>query len=87
LGEGAVKKTVLVAPEPTEEQKEECPGSVIAPKAAKGYLCVYMFFGKHPYEVKLEAGYVTEGGAFLIFPGVTEGEPTELAGSWAVTAE
>jgi len=73
-------ETVLVASEPSEEEKLKCPGGPQEPKAAPGVLCLYVLY---PAEspVALLGGAPLTIGATLYFA-----KTTEAFGSWAVTA-
>jgi hypothetical protein len=76
-----------------------CPGSVEAPKAAGGFLCIYQGATENPTETEeLRVSAVRHPGRFTLGAGVAgavlyvayEGpsspEVTRISGTWAVTA-
>jgi len=72
------KPTAVVVPSGGEE--EGCPGSVTAPAADPGTLCVYVKEGNG--SVFVESELVDTSGAIV----KVEGEPAYGIGAWAVTA-
>lgn len=72
--------TVLIGTEPSEEEKEKCPGGPQEPKAIPGILCLYLIYPAEP--ISLLGGSPFTFGASLFFP-----KTTKAFGSWAVTAE
>jgi hypothetical protein len=105
LGTGAISfpiplevnlgETEVVFLEPGEGETEECPGTVGAPEAKTGFLCVYTFFSglepalgviHNPAESPFGPAGAGSTGAVLTF-ALPEGEEFAGAqGTWAVTA-
>jgi hypothetical protein len=61
-----------------------CPGSVAAPAAAAGKLCLYN--EREDFEIAVETLPAPGHFGFLVFSFAPEGKGYENAGSWAVTA-
>jgi hypothetical protein len=72
------KAVLITSSSPSEEETEECPGTVAAPEAKAGFLCVYRRFGT----LNLVEAERNITGTTLIFAEGSAGY-----GSWAVTAE
>jgi hypothetical protein len=64
-----------------KEHAAECPGSALAPKAAKGNLCLYT---AEDQGLVLDSAFPIANGALLTFRGPPN---SGNGGSWAVTAE
>ena len=62
------------------EHATECPGSVVFPKAAKGYLCLYT--AEEAAGMTLQSATPSPFGALLAYTGTPS---TGSAGVWAVT--
>jgi Collagen triple helix repeat (20 copies) len=72
-------ETILINASSTAEEKVKCPGSVNAPQATPGVLCLYRFPGS---VTTFESASVPNFGAIVFFEKTAKG-----FGSWAVKAE
>jgi hypothetical protein len=80
------EKVILIKEE--EPASTECPGSLAAPEAAPGFLCLYAAAFQNASLVangRNSSLNPASGFVGLLFP-ITEGTPVQADGTWAVTA-
>jgi hypothetical protein len=85
--------------EQSAHSNSACPGTVESPRAAKGNLCLYQGFTENPTETpNFSVTYFRRPGssafgagttgsiAYAAYEGPSSPEPTQMSGTWAVTA-